>query len=161
MQRYNLFQSAHNTLQDVLFDSALSLQQAPPAKEATEKALEKVQEALTVLQLQARAKEAYAFPAMDAFEPAIVDAVKQQHNAATQLAKELEAIIQEEGELAHLRQAYKQVMLLQLKCMQKGEEMMLPVLWHYYSDAELKKLEDRLDKIIYQQMEQDKAIAEM
>ena len=159
MQRYNLFQSAHNTLQDVLFESALSLQQAPPAKK--EKALQKVEEALTVFDLQTSVKEDYVFPALDAYEPAIVDAVKQQHHAADQLAKELKMIIGEEAELSHLRQVYNQLMVLQLKCMQKGEEMMLPVLWHYYSDAELKKLEERLDKVLHQQIEQAKAIAAM
>ena len=159
MQRYNLFQSAHNTLQDVLFDSAFSLQQAPPAKK--EKALQKVEEALTVFDLQTSVKESFVFPALDPFEPSIVDAVKQQHQAAAQVAKELKAIIGEETELSHLRQVYKQLMILQLKCMQKGEEMMLPVLWHYYSDAELKKLEERLDKVLSQQLEQAKAIAAM
>ena len=67
MERYNLFQSAHNTLQDVLFDSALTLQHASTEKE--EKALQKVNEALTVFDLQVRAKEDYVLPAMDPYEP--------------------------------------------------------------------------------------------
>lgn len=155
MQRYNLFQAAHNTLQDVLFDGAINLQKGEGP------ALQKVEDAMMVVKLQTKAKEESIFPAVDAYEPAVVDAVKQQHEAAFRLSSELEAILKEEKELAHLRQTFNQMMVAQLKCMQKGEEMLLPVLWHYYSDAELKKLEDRLEKIISRQREQAMAIAAM
>lgn len=162
MQRYNLFQSTHNTLQDVLFDGALSLQQAQAAaKEKETKALQKVTEALMVFQVQARAKEDCILPAMDAYEPSIVDAIKQQHQAAVQLVRTFEATLKAKATLSNLQQAYNQLMVQQLKYMQKGEEIMLPVLWYYYSDTELKKLEARLDKTLNQQIEQAKAIEQL
>ena len=155
MQRYNLFQSAHHTLQDVLFDGAISLQ-----KEGAP-SLQKVMDAVTVAQLQARAKEDCIFPAVDVFEPSVVDAVKQQHAVAFQLTQQLETILKEEQQLSYLRQAFNQLLVAQLKSMQRGEEALLPVLWHYYSDAELKKLEARLDKVLQRQIEQATAIAAM
>jgi hypothetical protein len=155
MQRYNLFQSAHHTLQDVLFNGAISLQK----EEAP--SFQKVEDAIMVARLQARAKEDCIFPAIDAFEPSVVDAVKQQHAAAFQLSYQLEGFLKEEKQLSYLRQAYNQLLVTQLKCMQKGEEVLLPVLWHYYSDTELKKLEERLQKVMQRQMEQATAIAAM
>lgn len=155
MQRYNLFQSAHHTLQDVLFEGAISLQsEGSPS-------LQKVADAVTIAQLQARAKEDCIFSAIDTFEPSVVDAVKQQHALAFQLSQQINTILKEERQLSLLRQAFNQLLVAQLKSMQKGEEALLPILWHYYSDAELKKLEARLDKVLQQQMEQATAIAAM
>ena len=80
---------------------------------------------------------------------------------AFQLTQRLEAILKEEQQLSQLRQAYNQLLVAQLKSMQKGEEVLLPILWQYYSDAELKKLEARLDKVLQRQIEQATAIAAM
>jgi hypothetical protein len=153
MQRYNLFQSAHNTLQDVLFEGAKSLQQASQAHyEMASPARQKVAEAIAVFQAQVQAKEAYLFPAVDPFEPAIVDAVKQRHHAAAQYANSLQALLKEEKDWPALQQKFYRLMVLQLECMVKGEEMINPVLWRYYSDAELKRLEREWQPAIQQPM---------
>jgi prolyl-tRNA synthetase len=94
MQRYNLFQSAHNMLQDVLFDVAKSLQQTGHQPiDVAGLLLKKINEAIAACAAQVQVKEDYILPAIDPFEPAIVDAVKQRQQAAAKKAKSLQTLL--------------------------------------------------------------------
>ena len=149
MPRYNLFQLAHNTVQDVLFEGAKSLQQACTGNiETAGPARQKVAEAMAAFQMQVQVIAAFIFPAADPFEPAIIDAAKQLQQTAASYEAKLEAALNKEKEITHLQQLYYRCMVQQLTCLQKTEEMLNPVLWHYYTDAELKKLEEHLNAVV-------------
>lgn len=142
MQRYNVFKTVHFALQDALFNSAKSLQQTPEWPQQVSKAVE-------MSRLLMRTKEAAILPAVDSFEPSVVDAVKQAHRVADAEAQKLQKAF-DSSEDINLNVVFNRYMITQLNSMLRSEEMINPVLWYYYSDAELQNLEAPLKELVQQ-----------
>jgi len=143
MQRYNLFEQVHTTLQDALFIGAQSLRQALALQEKENDTWDNIKATVESCQRLMQAKEATVLPAVDVFEPAIADALLQQHNQAAALAQKLQPLLQKPAE-PHLAPLYKQYLCAQLQCLFKSEQMLNPVLWYYYTDKELQQMEPPL-----------------
>lgn len=141
MQRYNLFQQPHFALQDALFNSARSLQ-LNAGKAITALTIQAVTATVELGNQILMAKENHLLPAVDAYEPAVVDAVKQKHALVVADAQKVQEAIALER--ANLPALFAPFVNSQLACMLKSEAWLNPVLWYYYTDKELQQMEPLL-----------------
>lgn len=152
MQRYNSFNQIHKALRALLYDTALSLQQTDfMVKPECDAAIEKVVAVLDLFEEHAHNEDAHVLPAIFSFEPSIVDAFEQEHVQDLELSRKLHLTIAElyrattAVEKQHLgRQltiAFIQFMVFNLNHMAKEEDILNEILWRYYTDAEIKKIE--------------------
>lgn len=143
MKRYNLFETTHLALQDALFMGAQSLSKHHLLSDTTVYDVQTLKAIVEGCMQLTHLKEVLIMPALEAYEPAVVDALKQQHKKAATWAQQLvAAFTQPDGE--QLRALYKKYMCAQLQCDIRCEEMLNPPLWFYYSDKELQHLEQPL-----------------
>jgi hypothetical protein len=150
--RYNTFNQIHKALRALLYDAALSLQQTDfTIKEECDAAIEKVVAILELFEDHAHHEDNHILPAIFSFEPAIVDAFEQEHVTDLELSRALQLTIAElyrttttEDKQRLGRQltiAFIQFMIFNLNHMAKEEEILNEILWRYYSDEEIKKIE--------------------
>ncbi|MGV3657686.1 MAG: hypothetical protein ACO1NX_07015 [Chitinophagaceae bacterium] len=115
MQLYNVFDEVHLALQDALFIGALSIGKADAALSQFQQLKEIAEDSQQLL----HAIESTVLPAVDLFEPAVADALLQQHRlAATEAQRLLEALAQN---AQTLQVGYNRFMCAQLHCMRKCE----------------------------------------
>jgi hemerythrin-like domain-containing protein len=152
MQRYNTFNQIHKALRALLYDAALTLQQTDFAlKGECDAAVEKVVAILDLLENHAHQEDNQILPAIFDFEPSVVDAFEQEHVKDGELSRALENTIAElyrSGSLTEkvrlgrqLTSGFIQFMIFNLNHMAKEEEVLNEILWRYYSDEEIKKIE--------------------
>lgn len=152
MQRYNTFNQIHKTLRALLYDAALTLQQTDfIVKEECDMAVEKVIAILDLFEDHAHHEDSHVLPAVFPFEPAVVDVFEQEHETDLELSRALHLSIAElyratsgEEKVRLGRQltiAFIQFMVFNLNHMAKEEEILNAILWRYYSDEEIKKIE--------------------
>lgn len=143
MQRYNLFESPHLALQDALFMGVQSFNKQKEPGTVVSFSFQKLEETVADSLQLIYLIELYVMPAVEHYEPAVVDALRQQHQQARAWAhKLLNAIALPADE--NLANLYKKFMCAQLQCSIKCEDMLNPVLWFYYTDKELQQLEQHL-----------------
>jgi hemerythrin-like domain-containing protein len=155
MQRYNIFFPVHKGLRALLYETALQLQQTNFTD--TEEAGDTVGQVKTVVSLfesHAHKEDSFVFPAIASYEPSVVATFEQEHEEDNALGENLERWItafdyaqapsakQTIGE--ELTKAYIQFMVFNLRHMAKEEKVINPLLWRYYSDAELHQLTERI-----------------
>lgn len=152
MQRHNAFNQIHKALRAMLYDAALSLQQTDFAcAAACDAAVEKIVALLYVFDEHAHHEDNHILPALERFEPSVVDAFEQEHVLDLQLSRALQATVadlyrtRQESEKVrlgkHLTRTFIQFMIFNLNHMAKEEAVLNELLWRYYSDAEIKKIE--------------------
>ena len=135
----------------MLYETATAMQQTSftDAEEASKMA-ESIQLVIQAFEKHAHTEDTYVFPAIAAFEPAVVAAFEEEHDkdyalglqlqswltafetAATELAK------QTTGE--RLVRAFTQFMVFNLTHMAEEEDMINKLLWRYYTDVELEQI---------------------
>ena len=143
MQRYNLFETSHLALQDALFIGAQSFSKQYVLNATVAFDIQKLREVVDGSIQLIDLKELFVLPAVEAFEPAVVDALKQQHKQSQAWSQKMRsALLQPAAE--NLAALYKKFMCTQLQCGINCEEILNPVLWFYYSDKELQELEQPL-----------------
>ena len=78
--RFNIFNQVHKALRALLYDTALTLQQThfSNADEA-EAAIAKVKAVLDVFDQHAEHEDNFVLPAIQQYEPSMVDAFEQEH----------------------------------------------------------------------------------
>ena len=151
MQLYNLFDEVHLALQDALFMGAQSISKLAAAPAQFQQLKEIAEDSLQLL----HAIESTVLPAVDLFEPAVADALLQQHRlAAIEAQRLLEALAQN---AQNLQVGYNRFLCAQLHCMRKCEEMLNPVLWRYYSASELHQLKQVLHQKAFPQKDRQAA----
>jgi hypothetical protein len=152
MQRYNSFNQIHKALRALLYDAALSLQQTDfSIKEECDAAIEKVVAILDLFEDHAHHEDNHILPAVFSFEPAVADVFEQEHVTDLELSRSLQLTVAElyrttraEEKIRLGKQlaiAFIQFMIFNLNHMAKEEEILNEILWRYYSDAEIKKIE--------------------
>jgi hemerythrin-like domain-containing protein len=152
MQRYNTFNQIHKAMRALLYDAALCLQQTDfTVSEACDAVVEKVAAILDLFEEHAHNEDSHILPAIEMFEPAVADAFEQEHVTDLQLSKALQEIIarlyrtkneREKVQLGkQLTSAFIQFMIFNLNHMAKEEDVLNGFLWKYYSDAEIKAIE--------------------
>lgn len=148
MQRYNIFFPVHKGLRALLFETAQGLQQTDFTDAAqSEKAVADVTEVVDIFEGHAAKEDHYVFAALTAYEPSVVAVFEQEHVEDHALGESLQnwltALSYAQTNSARrtigheLTQAFIDFAAFNLRHMAKEEKIINPLLWRYYSDAEL------------------------
>jgi hypothetical protein len=135
----------------MLYDTALVLQQTGFAEtEDAETALEKVKIVVDVFESHAAHEGKFVLPAIQRYEPSIVDLFGQEQEKERALSQGLLGLIMvyrhaikagvkiETGQA--INRAFIEFMIFSLEHMAKEETVLNKILWRYYSDAELEAI---------------------
>ena len=152
--RFNIFNQIHKALRALLYDTALLLQQTHFAHpEEAEVALSRVRHVLDVIDKHGEHEDNSILPAIKEYEPSLVDAFEQEHEADHELAEILRAKISAfenettEGKLKighDILQDFIAYTTFNLDHMAKEESVLNERLWRYYSDAEIVEINHRI-----------------
>jgi hemerythrin-like domain-containing protein len=159
MQRYNIFFPIHKGLRAMLYETAIQLQQTSfTDNEEAAEAIDQVKTVVDLFESHAGKEDNYVFPAIAAYEPSLVAAFEQEHVEDHELGESLQKWLtafayavspsakQTIGE--ELTKAYIQFMVFNLKHMAKEEAVISPILWRYYTDAELHEITLKIMKSV-------------
>ena len=148
MQRYNIFNQIHKGLRALLYETALQIQHTDfwNVEEANDMIV-RINEVVRLFEKHAHSEDNHIFPAIENFEPSVADAFEQEHVedhvlgdllAASIALYQNAAVITKKAEAGRqIHPAYVKFMVFNLEHMAKEEEVINPLLWHYYSDADL------------------------
>ena len=139
----------------MLYDTSLILQQTyfADADEA-ETAMEKVRQAVDIFDRHASHEDHFVLPAVQQYEPSLVDAFEQEHVKDHALSEKLRGLLTvfnhaiktevkiETGQA--ITRAFIDFMIFNLEHMAKEETVLNKVLWRYYSDEEIKTINQRI-----------------
>jgi hypothetical protein len=162
MQRYNSFNIIHKALRAMLYDTALTLQQThfPDAEEA-ETALTKVETVIEHFEHHAHHEDTFILPAIEAFEPHLVEAFENEHVEDMELGNRLKTLLNifravesDEEKInagSAISKAFRDFMTFNLSHMAKEESEINQALWKHYTDQELIELNERLTANIPQE----------
>ncbi len=153
--RFNIFNQIHKALRALLYDAALTVQQTNFANaEEAEIALEKIKAVLDIFDKHAAHEDHFILPAIHQYEPSLVDCFEQEHVEDHQLAQNLRIVIGSfsKNETAEsklitghtLLHSFIAFMSFNLDHMAKEETVLNERLWRFYSDAELRKLNQQI-----------------
>ncbi|HKZ67518.1 MAG TPA: hemerythrin domain-containing protein [Chitinophagaceae bacterium] len=155
MSRFNIFNQIHKALRAMLYDTSLTLQQTYFADaEEAETSLEKVRMTVDVFDEHAAHEDHFVLPAIQQYEPSLVDAFEQEHEKDHALSERIRGLIIvyhhaiktevkiETGEA--INKAFIEFMIFNLQHMAKEETVLNKVLWRYYSDAEIMAINQRI-----------------
>jgi hemerythrin-like domain-containing protein len=132
----------------MLCETTVQLQQTDftDAEQAMD-AEEAVKTVITLFESHAHKEDSFVFPAIAAYDPSVVDAFEQEHAEDRALGQSLQAWLtalhyavapsakKTIGE--DLTKAFIQFAIFNLRHMAKEEQVISPLLWRYYTDAEL------------------------
>jgi len=155
MIRYNIFNQIHKGLRALLYDTALTLQQTNFANpDEAELALEKLAQTLDAFDKHAEHEDQGVLPAIQQYEPSLVDAFEQEHIQDHALAENLRTkraafekakTPAEKVQVGHaLLHGFIAFLSFNLDHMAKEETVLNERLWRYYSDAEIIGLNQRI-----------------
>ena len=94
MSRFNIFNQIHKGLRAMLYDTALTLQQtyfADPGE--AEIAMQKVRGAVNLFDAHAAHEDHFVLPAIQQYEPSLVDAFEQEHVEDHALSEKLRGLL--------------------------------------------------------------------
>lgn len=148
MQRYNIFLQVHKGLRALLYETALQVQHTDFWNvEEGENAIEMISHVVSLFEKHASTEDNLVFPSVEKYDPAVTDAFEQEHVKDHLLGKLLtdamnsyhtSAIITEKAEAGkRIQAAFTRFMVFNLEHMAKEEEVINPILWRHYSDADL------------------------
>lgn len=146
--RYNLFHQVHQGLRSLLYETALQLQRTDFLQtDEAGQVLESLQLVAKLFDRHAHTEDNYIFPLVEAYEPSVTDAFEQEHTKDHLLSQLLQESMKlfaaadtgnerlEAGRM--IQSAYNKFLLFNLEHMLKEEEILNPIIWHYYRDEEL------------------------
>lgn len=155
MIRFNMFNQIHKALRALLYDTSLALQQTwfGDTDEA-EIALEKVKMVVDIFDQHARHEDNYVLPAIQQYEPSLVDTFELEHIKDHELSERLRGLLavynlaqksQVKMEAGHaIVLAFQEFMIFNLQHMAKEEAVLNRVLWRYYADEELLAINQKI-----------------
>lgn len=139
----------------MLYDTSLTLQQTYFADaEEAETAMEKVRQVVDIFDGHASHEDHFVLPAIHDYEPSLVDAFEQEHVKDHSLSEKLRGLLTvydhaiktevkiETGQA--INRAFIEFMIFNLEHMAKEETVLNKVLWRYYSDEEIKGINQRI-----------------
>jgi hypothetical protein len=155
MQRYNVFNQIHKALRALLYDTALSLQQAwlaDPAEAAV--ALGKVETVLGFFDGHAHHEDHFILPAVEAYNKQLVDEFEKEHVTDLALSNRLRSLLniyrhavsgEEKLEAGSaITKAFVEFMIFNLQHMAKEEILLNQVLWEHYTDQQIIAIQEKL-----------------
>jgi len=148
MQRYNIFYQIHKGMKALLYETALQVQHTDfwNVDEADD-AIETINEVIRLFEKHAHSEDELVFPAVEKYDPAMADAFEQEHVKDHLLGQLLAnsiagyeaagVITDKAGAGKQVQSAFSKFMIFNLEHMAKEEEVINPILWRHYTDAEL------------------------
>ena len=155
MQRFNSFNQIHKGLRAALYQTAIALQQADFTNEAeADEILSQVKEVVMLFDEHAHKEDEFILPAIQPYEPSVVDAFEQEHETDLALSRKLTAAVDQFFSLMKAEdraQAGRQInvdfvayMVFNLQHMAREEDILNQILWRYYSDKEILQIQQRI-----------------
>lgn len=155
MQRYNSFNMIHKALRAMMYDTALTLQQTYFANvEESGIALSKVETIINELEQHAYHEDTFMLPAIEAFEPQLVEEFEKEHVADIEIGNRLTTLLNIYRSLetseerincgSCISKSFRDFMVFNIEHMAKEEIEINRVLWTNYTDQELLELNGRL-----------------
>ena len=152
--RFNIFNQIHKALRALLYDTALTMQQTDfQDHEEAELALEKLKQTLDIFDKHAMHEDSSVLPAIQAYEPSLVDAFEKEHVEDHALAEKLRQLVTEFARaeikdrqtIGHsILHSFIAFLSFNLDHMAKEETVLNERLWRYYSDVEIMALNQRI-----------------
>lgn len=155
MERYNSFNVIHKGLRAALYQTALQLQQTDFTEDdQAEEVVNKVKEIVLLFEGHAHKEDTFVLPAINEYEPSVVAAFESEHVEDEKLGQELntavEKVLSSSSSLEkiisgrELTEAFVRFMVFNLTHMAKEEDVINRILWRYYSDDEIKQLNEKI-----------------
>ncbi len=146
--RYNIFNQIHKALRTILFDTATILQQTDFSnKEESTESVQRLREVIHYFEKHAYSEDNFVLPAIEKFEPSLVDLFEKEHVEDHELGEKMNALLKqfdtastEHSRMAigtAINSAFIEFLVFNLNHMAKEEDILNAVLWKHYSDAEL------------------------
>jgi hypothetical protein len=149
MKRYNIFYEIHKGLRAMLYETAIQIQQTDFSNsDEAELILTQIKILIELFDKHAHSEDRFVFAALQACDPAVVDAFEQEHVQEHALGENLNRLITtfsdalpdddklQTGKL--LYQAFIEFMIFNLQHMCKEEDIINKLLWRNYTDEQLK-----------------------
>jgi len=155
MSRINVFNQIHKGLRAMLYDTALTLQQTHFADiDQSDTAVKKVRTTAEMINAHTAHEDHFIFPAIQAYEPSLVDVFTMEHLKNQSLSEKLvDSLIahnhavkpdsKTETGKAIVR-AFQEFMVYNLEHMTNEEGVLNEILWRYYSDEEIEAISKRV-----------------
>lgn len=151
MNRYNIFYQVHKGLRALLFETGSFLLRTDfTNNEQFVSANEKINEVQHLFDKHAHTEDHFILPAIEIYEPSVVDAFENEHKEDLALSERLKSIInalgdaENEYDRAELGKAlnvlFFEFTAFNLAHMAKEETILNKLLWRYYKDEELKEI---------------------
>ena len=165
--RYNIFYKIHKALRAMLYETGAELQRTDFDNDIQVNAiLEKISSLLDLFEGHAHIEDTLVFPAVEQYEPSVVDAFEKEHLKDHELSQRLRSLIvifnsletnQEKLQMGSaIRKAFLEFLVFNLEHMAKEEDIVNNLLWRYYSDEQIREIEQR---VIVSQTPENAAIA--
>ena len=155
MSRINVFNQIHKGLRAMLYDTALTLQQTHFAdSDQSDAAVKKVRTTVEMINAHTAHEDHFIFPAIQAYEPSLVDVFTMEHLKNHSLSDKLvdslvmhNHAVKSESKIETgqaLIRAFQEFMVYNLEHMTNEETILNEILWRYYSDEEIEAISKRI-----------------
>lgn len=153
--RYNIFYQMHKGLRAMLYETGIELQRTDfNNEEEAAQALSKITAAADLFDKHAYHEDTLVFPAVEKYEPSVVDSFGQEHVKDHELGGRLRTLVtmfgsvqtdQEKIELGSaLRKSFVEFLAFNLEHMAKEEDIINNLLWRFYTDEEIQAIENQI-----------------
>jgi iron-sulfur cluster repair protein YtfE (RIC family) len=150
--RYNTFYQIHKALRAMLYETAIELQRTDfNNEEESAEALTNIENVVNLFDKHAYHEDTFVFPAVEKYEPSVVDAFEQEHVKDHELGSKLKILIamfdsvesdDDKTQLGSaIRKGFVDFLAFNLEHMAKEEDIINNLLWRYYTDEEIKAIE--------------------
>src|SRR6478672_3107699 len=153
--RYNTFYQVHKALRAMLYETASELQRTDfNSGEEVTSLLVNITTVVDVFDKHAYNEDHFVFPAVEQYEPSVVDSFEQEHVKDHELSTQLRTLIniysslktdEERTQLGSaLRKAFVDFLAFNIVHMAKEEDIINNLLWRYYTDDQIRAIEKQI-----------------
>src|SRR5436190_8353061 len=153
--RYNTFYQVHKALRAMLYETASELQRTDfNSEEEVTSLLANITTVVDVFDKHAYNEDHFVFPAVEQYEPSVVDSFEQEHVRDHELSTQLRTLINIYSSLtadeeriqlgSALRKAFVDFLAFNLVHMAKEEDIINNLLWRYYTDDQIRAIEKQI-----------------
>jgi len=150
--RYNTFYQIHKALRAMLYETAIHLQRTDfNHEEESAEALTNIESVVNLFDKHAYFEDTLVFPAVEKYEPSVVDVFEQEHVKDHELCNKLRTLLamfdslesdEEKIQLGSvIRKTFVEFLTFNLEHMAKEEDIINNLLWRYYTDEEIHAIE--------------------
>ena len=150
--RYNTFYQIHKGLRAMLYETAIELQRTDfNDEEESAEALANIENVVNLFDKHAYHEDTLVFPAVEKYEPSVIDAFEQEHVKDHELGSKLRTLIAMFDSVENdddkiqlgsaIRKSFVDFLAFNLEHMAKEEDIINNLLWRYYTDDDIRAIE--------------------